>query len=591
MRFLSPITSTSFCVATLFSANAAARILQAEISAGQVQGGLCSQNNKDGPSKFLGIPYAIPPVGERRWLAPGRYNDKFSGGKLSATKFAAVCYQFSWHNGSAADPPPYSEDCLYLNVWVPSTASTSSPDLPVKVWIHGGANNGGSIVNPLYDGCDLAATGSIVVNIAYRLGPLGFLALKRAGISGNFGIQDIKLGLQWVQDNIAAFGGDRRKVLLFGQSAGAWNSFIISTLPDAKNLMRAVALESGGGIDLPSSSSAQMAGAMFAKRANCSANDAACLRSISPGTLRDIFWDHSYSSLRTMSITRPCIQPYVDGAIIPEQPSQAGVQVPAVFGSMSQEGTIAILNAIHHPEKTKPSRYHDILTSGLGPLVDEVYAQYPLSSFSNHPYPDFSRAAQIITDWQWRCPSYRGLLRAGEKGIPTWTYLFDHSPKCPSSAGMGADVAALLGPSHTFDIPFVLAHTSSLPRPNGACSFDATELRISQTFVDAWTGLAATGDASTATFNWPAFENGTSMGLYVGDDGAAIRSLQANFSVCSFWNHIQEVLLQAANTGSTRTTVIATGEAVRPQSTVTGALVVVVHILASVLLSVIFLAD
>ncbi|KAF3922721.1 Acetylcholinesterase [Orbilia brochopaga] len=233
----------AFLTAVLSSATTA-RILRTRIPAGQVQGDLCGDNN--GPSQFLGIPYAVPPVRERRWQAPERYNGTFSGGTLTATKFAAVCYQFGAANGSALDPPPYSEDCLYLNVWAPSSASSGSSDLPVKVWIHGGVNNGGSIANPLYNGCDLA-TDAIVVNIAYRLGPLGFLALESAGIAGNFGIQDIVLGLQWVQDNIAAFGGDKDKVLLFGQSAGAWNSFIISTLPSAPNLMRAVALESGGG--------------------------------------------------------------------------------------------------------------------------------------------------------------------------------------------------------------------------------------------------------------------------------------------------------------------------------------------------------
>jgi carboxylesterase type B len=96
---------------------------------------------------------------------------------------------------------------LYLNVWAPATATATSA-LPVRVWVHGGGNLAGGISDPLYDGCDVAATGAIVVSINYRLGVLGYLALESAGIGGNQGIQDILLGLQWVQDNIAAFGGD-----------------------------------------------------------------------------------------------------------------------------------------------------------------------------------------------------------------------------------------------------------------------------------------------------------------------------------------------------------------------------------------------
>ena len=96
---------------------------------------------------------------------------------------------------------------LFLDVWVPPNA-TSASNLPVKVWIHGGGEQGGGMQNPLYDGCNLAAHDTLVVSLSYRLGPLGFLTLASAGIAGNFGIQDVILGLEWVQSNIAAFGGN-----------------------------------------------------------------------------------------------------------------------------------------------------------------------------------------------------------------------------------------------------------------------------------------------------------------------------------------------------------------------------------------------
>lgn len=96
---------------------------------------------------------------------------------------------------------------LYLDVWVPVNA-TSTSKLPVKVWIYGGGDQAGGIQNAMYDGCNLAAHDTLVVAINYRLGPLGFLALNSAGIAGNFGIEDIILGLEWVQSNIVKFGGN-----------------------------------------------------------------------------------------------------------------------------------------------------------------------------------------------------------------------------------------------------------------------------------------------------------------------------------------------------------------------------------------------
>ncbi|KAF3922651.1 Acetylcholinesterase [Orbilia brochopaga] len=221
---------------------------------------------------------------------------------------------------------------------------------------------------------------------------------------------------------------------------------------------------------------------------------------------------------------------------------------------MSQEGTSFILDAVNDPNDTSSSRYADMLSNELGPLVDDVYVQYPLSMFSSEQYPEFSRAAQIVTDWQWRCPAYRGLVRAMEKGIPVWTYIFDLTPSCASVPGLSDIEAELLGPTHAFDIPFVLAHTSNLPPPNGTCQFDDTEVQVSQTLVDAWTELASMGNVSIDAFQWPQFNNDTWMGVYIGNEGAVVRSLQANYSVCEFWNQIEVILVQAANENSTNTT-------------------------------------
>ena len=148
---------------------------------------------------------------------------------------------------------------LYLHIWAPANA-TSDSSLPVRAWLFGGSNTQGGISNPTYDACNVPNTGAIMVSINYRLGPLGWLAIKNnSDIAGNMATQDQLLGLKWIQDNIAAFGGDPKKVVLHGQSAGAADAFVLATLPQAPELMSAVIMESGGGRDSTLNSTAYLA--------------------------------------------------------------------------------------------------------------------------------------------------------------------------------------------------------------------------------------------------------------------------------------------------------------------------------------------
>ena len=151
-------------------------------------------------------------------------------------------------------PLKFSEDCLYLNVWTP--AKTADEELPVLVWIYGGAFSMGATSAPIYDGTRLAERGVLVVSIAYRVGPLGFLAhpeLSRegGGYSGNYGLRDQIAGLQWVRDNIAAFGGDPARVTIFGESAGGISVSMLAASPLAKGLFHRAISQSGGSFAPP----------------------------------------------------------------------------------------------------------------------------------------------------------------------------------------------------------------------------------------------------------------------------------------------------------------------------------------------------
>jgi para-nitrobenzyl esterase len=205
---------------------------------------------------FRGIPYAAPPVGELRWQAPQALREP--AGRRDAARFAAGCYQDSYNTdwyrkvGAAfgADPadfrdPPFSEDCLYLNVWTPRLDAAAR--LPVMVWIHGGANRSGWSFEPDYLGESLAARGDVVVvSIAYRVGIFGFFGHPELRGATNFGLLDQIAALRWVRDHIAAFGGDAENVTVFGESAGAADIGYLMVSPPARGLFRRAISESGG---------------------------------------------------------------------------------------------------------------------------------------------------------------------------------------------------------------------------------------------------------------------------------------------------------------------------------------------------------
>src|SRR5271155_632494 len=202
---------------------------------------------------FKGIPYAAAPLGDLRWRAP-KAPPKWEGVR-PASKFGATCMQAPYAEGSPyrSAPEPMSEDCLFLNVW--TAARSMQEHRPVMVWIHGGALTRGSGSTPVYDGEELAKKGVVLVTINYRLGVFGFFAhpeLTRESdrnSSGNYGFLDQIAALDWVQHNIAAFGGDPKRVTIFGESAGSWSVNYLMATPLARGLFQRAIGESGGDFD------------------------------------------------------------------------------------------------------------------------------------------------------------------------------------------------------------------------------------------------------------------------------------------------------------------------------------------------------
>ena len=197
---------------------------------GEVLTGMYVEDGK--VAAFLGVPFAEPPVGDLRWRAPQSLATRVE--HRDVTEFAPACIQtmriLDWYRWMAEsfggsvdeyDDLEISEDCLYLNIWTP--ALDSHAEMPVMVWIHGGSNKSGWSYEHNYHGHKLALEGVVVVSVAYRQGPFGFLShpdLPADEARANFGYWDLIASLQWIQDNIRDFGGDPDRVTLFGESAG-----------------------------------------------------------------------------------------------------------------------------------------------------------------------------------------------------------------------------------------------------------------------------------------------------------------------------------------------------------------------------------
>ncbi len=324
-----------FCIASiLFALGVHAADHEVSIDTGTLSGEVMD----DGVRLFKGIPYAAPPVGKLRWRAPARA-ESWQGAR-SATEFGPICPQTS---GLAAMSggvlPTTDEDCLFLNVWTPARSSDEA--LPVMVWIHGGALSLGWSNQSVYDGQEIANRGIVLVSINYRLGPLGFLAhpalTKEAGVSGNYGLLDQIAALQWIQRNIAAFGGDPDQVTIFGESAGGTSVLTLLSSPQSQGLVtRAIAQSPWFSEDnVAELTSAQAIGSTWTE-AIAPGKDLTALRQIPAD---DLVGDGKVEL--PMYIT-------VDGDLLPDSAESIfargeQLDVPLIVGTNADEGTMFVM--------------------------------------------------------------------------------------------------------------------------------------------------------------------------------------------------------------------------------------------------------
>ncbi|KAI9928485.1 hypothetical protein ASPWEDRAFT_170522 [Aspergillus wentii DTO 134E9] len=540
MKLLFPTMLSAFAATAMASPSV-------NIESGTLLGGKCA--NKQNSVYYKGIPYAEPPLGELRFEPPKPYG-KYPNRVFNATTPATACIQF----GSTFEAQgKKSEDCLYLDVWTPSHATKDSK-LPVKVWVYGGSNTDGGISDSLYDGCNMAEDGTILVSINYRLGPLGFMGLNSAGIYGNQGIQDLLLGLEWVQKSISAFGGDPKKVVLFGQSAGATDVYAIATLPEAPSLINGAIAESIALPSLLSNVSLQQSGASYAKSLNCSVGDKSCLKSKTVAELKSAYKSDSYlttgigsaSGLGVSSAYSHRFWPYVDGHVISENPMTRGIQVPTIFGSNQREGVMDALtkyDSVELVESAKPADYTKFLRDNFGPAAATIGKYYPLSLFNATLSPVISAIATVITDSQFKCAGYQAATLARQKNMPAYIYEFTHNSTCVWLDTMIQDYISVYGAAHTAELPYVFGNLHfDFANSNTTCTDTPAEMKLSKQMMSLWTAMAENGNPSTDAIHWPQVEvakNLTTPGLVFANSTAPG---SIDYSACALWNKVDALL-------------------------------------------------
>jgi para-nitrobenzyl esterase len=439
---------------------------------------------------FKGIPYAMPPVGARRWRAPQPTAPWRP--VRDATQFGADCAQEPFPQDAAPLRTAPAEDCLFLNVWKPAEARAGAK-LPVMVWVHGGGFVNGGSSPAITSGEKFARDGVILVSFNYRLGRYGFFAhqgLAAEGYGGNFGFLDQIAALKWVRANIAAFGGDPDRVTIFGESAGGMSVHMLLQAPLARELFQAAIIQSGGGRDrtlpMPDMAKAAIAGQAFAPGLNA-------------GQLRALAHEVVTGDLSMLTMNRADYSgPMIDGRTIFGQPLDgiaAGLfaKVPIMVGANSADGLPFVTDK-------------QAIFAGFGAGEAEARAIYdPDGNASGLKLGTMTSADTMFIE-----PARavaRGLARQGH-----WVYLYRF-------AHNGLTIGeAMGGAPHASEIPYVF----DLPELRRDRFDTGKEAAVAALTHRYWVNFAKTGrpDASGEVPAWPLATGQASTVQLIDGDGA-----------------------------------------------------------------------
>jgi para-nitrobenzyl esterase len=449
---------------------------------------------------YLGIPYAAPPVGPLRWHPPVPAA-KWKRVRL-ATEFGYHCMQPKLFADMIFRDPGISEDCLTLNVWTPSNGQASAKDskakLPVMVWIYGGGFVTGGSSEPRQDGAQLASNGVVVVSMNYRLGIFGFfahpdLAAESAqDASGNYGLMDQTSALQWVQRNIAAFGGDPANVTIFGESAGSFSVSAQMASPLAKGLFARAIGESGAAMN--------SAALPFPERKVAEERDAAFMKEMTAIGTVNLLRAIPAEELMASSLKKNAkgetarFGPDIDGAFLPES-------VPAIFAA-GRQNDVPLLAGWNRDEGGIDKK---VTLASFTADVDARFGENAAAVLKAFPAHDDAEAVRAAADlaadrfiahstWSW----LEAQTKTGKQ--PVYRYRFDlAAPQDPNHPQ--GEVAY-----HSSEIPYVFGDLDLLQGFN----WRPEDRTMSKEIQKYWTNFARTGDPNgDGLVKWPRYDAAT----------------------------------------------------------------------------------
>eukprot|EP01006_Ploeotia_vitrea_P024684 TRINITY_DN57499_c0_g1_i1.p1 TRINITY_DN57499_c0_g1~~TRINITY_DN57499_c0_g1_i1.p1 ORF type:complete len:595 (+),score=279.30 TRINITY_DN57499_c0_g1_i1:3-1787(+) len=536
-------------------------------AAGSFKGFLSSK----GVYAWLGIPFAQPPVGKNRFRPPQPL------APLSSTYDAFYLKNMCPQLRLAGDVAFGKEDCLYLNVVVPDSYVPGKSDpLPVMVWIFGGGYSLGDAYEfGWYDAANSAKKRNVImVAMNYRVGALGFLAHENfkdeQGTTGNYGIQDQRAALQWVHDNIAGFGGDPKRVTIFGESAGAFSVCVHVASPASAGLFQAAIMESGTCETIAffqPYADASVWGDEWALHMGCDSSKLspddwrACMREVPAinalnaiSTWNETNWPFGPSSSSLHKLPAgvastilppiapvmpwgPCIDNSTEG--LTDQPfnlirSGNFNKVPMIIGTNNNEGSIfmplmtVVARGTHYPPNA--SDVHLVLSHFYNASTTAaILDHYPLSAFNDS---QIARLDRMMTDMFFVCPSRRVSRVLDSFDVPVFLYRFRYPLDWPEYK--------MLGNYHTSELCFVWDNQW----PILIHDFSARDRQMADTFNTFWGNFAHShnpngANATAATDSWPAFTRSNEDNIIL-NVPTSVESAYED-SQCDFWDTTVEI--------------------------------------------------
>jgi para-nitrobenzyl esterase len=484
----------SAVVAFTFIPDASAPV---QVTGGQVSGSL----NKTGEVRiYRGIPFAASPVGELRWKAPQpvkpwsgvRKCDAFGPSPMQGTPAP-----FSmWSEEFLIPKAPISEDCLYLNVWTGAKSSTAKQ--PVVVWIYGGGFGSGGSAVPIYDGEATAKKGVVFVSINYRVGPFGFFAhpelTKESGhnASGNYGLMDQLAGLQWVKQNIAAFGGDPSNVTIAGQSAGSMSVNCLVASPLGKGLFNKAIAESGASFARP-----------YPSRQEAEENGTKVMQALGASSLAELRAKPADEILKNGQGLRG---PITDGYVLPES-------VSSIFAARRQN-PVALLTGWNEDEGLLSGPIKN--AADFRQQVEQRYGDQAAEFLKLYPASNDAEANQsqlnLARDQIFGMPNYTWANVQSEQGQPTYVYRFTR--KVPATGEY-----VKYGAFHTGEVPYAYDNLAFVNRP-----WEPVDRQLASTMSTYWVNFVKTGNPNGPSLpQWPLYSTSGKEIMVFGKTAQATR--------------------------------------------------------------------